>query len=119
KRVLDAALRPERIDDVRIGVAGHNLFDLAFAKTLARERGVAHGIEFEMLLGMASAQAEVVRRDVGGLLLYTPVVAASDFDSAIAYLVRRLEEGASSENFMSAVFELDRDERLFEREASR
>ncbi len=46
-------------------------------------------------LGMAPAQAEVVRRDVGGLLLYTPVVAASDFDSAIAYLVRRLEEGAS------------------------
>ena len=44
---------PERIDDVRIGVAGHNLFDLAFARHLARERGVEAGVEFEMLLGMA------------------------------------------------------------------
>jgi RHH-type proline utilization regulon transcriptional repressor/proline dehydrogenase/delta 1-pyrroline-5-carboxylate dehydrogenase len=119
KRVLDAALRPDRIDDVRVGVAGHNLFDLAFAKHLAASRGVSHGVEFEMLLGMAPAQAEVVRRDVGGLLLYTPVVAAADFDSAIAYLVRRLEEGASQENFMSAVFELSESAELFDRERSR
>ena len=119
KRVLDAALRPDRIDDVRIGVAGHNLFDLAFAKHLAAARGVSAGVEFEMLLGMAPAQAEVVRRDLGGLLLYTPVVAAADFDAAIAYLIRRLEEGASSDNFMSAVFELSSDEALFARERDR
>jgi len=119
KRVLDAALRPEHIDDVRIGVAGHNLFDLAFALLLARSRGVSSGMEIEMLLGMAQAQAEVVRQDVGGLLLYTPVVSASDFDSAIAYLVRRLEEGASTDNFMSAVFDLASDASLFARERQR
>lgn len=119
KRVLDAALRPDRIDAVRIGVAGHNLFDLAFTRHLARARGVEAGVEFEMLLGMAPAQAEAVRRDVGGLLLYTPVVAAADFDSAIAYLIRRLEEGASSDNFMSAVFELHDSAALFERERDR
>ena len=45
-----------------------------------------------MLLGMAEAQAEAVRRTVGGLLLYVPVVHPKDFDVAIAYLVRRLEE---------------------------
>jgi len=119
KRVLDYALRPERIENVRMGVAGHNLFDLAFARLLATERGVAHGVEFEMLLGMAPAQAEAVRRDVGALLLYTPVVAAADFDSAIAYLIRRLEEGASQDNFMSAVFELARSAEHFEREHER
>lgn len=119
KRVLDVALRPENVDDVRIGVAGHNLFDLAYARHIARARGVEHAVEIEMLLGMASAQAEAVRRDVGGILLYTPVVAASDFDSAIAYLIRRLEEGASSDNFMSAVFELSSDETLFARERDR
>ena len=119
KRVLNAALRPDRIGDVRLGVAGHNLFDLAYAKHLAAARGVSAGVEFEMLLGMAPAQAEVVRRDAGGLLLYTPVVAAADFDSAIAYLVRRLEEGASQDNFMSAVFELSRNEQLFARERDR
>ena len=119
KRVLDVALRPENIDDVRIGVAGHNLFDLAYARHLARTRGVEGGVEIEMLLGMAPAQAEAVRRDAGGLLLYTPVVATADFDSAIAYLIRRLEEGASTDNFMSAVFELSANEALFARERDR
>jgi RHH-type transcriptional regulator, proline utilization regulon repressor / proline dehydrogenase / delta 1-pyrroline-5-carboxylate dehydrogenase len=118
KRVLDWALTPERTDAVRLGIAGHNLFDIAHAWLLAKERKVATRIEFEMLLGMATGQAEAVRQDVGGLLLYTPVVRPRDFDAAISYLVRRLEENASTENFMSAVFELDNPE-LFEREKER
>ena len=59
---------------------------------------------------MAQGQAEAVKQDVGSLLLYTPVVHPAEFDVAIAYLIRRLEEGASQDNFMSAVFELS-DER--------
>ncbi|QHC67940.1 aldehyde dehydrogenase family protein [Rathayibacter sp. VKM Ac-2759] len=119
KRVVDYALHPERIRNVRLGVAGHNLFDVAYSWLLAGERGVRDGIEYEMLLGMAQGQAEAVRRSVGSLLLYTPVVAPAEFDVAIAYLIRRLEEGASSENFMSAVFELEASEALFAREESR
>ncbi|GAB6859247.1 bifunctional proline dehydrogenase/L-glutamate gamma-semialdehyde dehydrogenase [Microbacterium xylanilyticum] len=119
KAVLEYALRPEHIGNLRIGVAGHNLFDIALAWLLAQKRGVTEGVEFEMLLGMASAQAQVVKRTVGSLLLYTPVVHPDEFDVAIAYLIRRLEEGASQENFMSAVFDLDADPKLFEREKER
>ncbi|GAB3270047.1 bifunctional proline dehydrogenase/L-glutamate gamma-semialdehyde dehydrogenase [Arthrobacter pigmenti] len=119
KRIINYSLQPERVDAVRIGVAGHNLFDIAYAWLLAGERGVREGIDFEMLLGMATGQAEAVKRDVGSLLLYTPVVQPEEFDVAIAYLIRRLEEGASRENFMSAVFELSDNEVLFERERQR
>lgn len=119
KNVINYALTPEHIDAVRIGVAGHNLFDVAFAWLLAKQRGVTAGIEFEMLLGMATGQATAVRKDVGSLLLYTPVVHPGEFDVAIAYLIRRLEEGASQENFMSAVFELSENEALFKREQQR
>ncbi|MDR6437954.1 RHH-type proline utilization regulon transcriptional repressor/proline dehydrogenase/delta 1-pyrroline-5-carboxylate dehydrogenase [Paenarthrobacter nicotinovorans] len=123
KNVINYALTPERIDAVRIGVAGHNLFDVAFAWLLAKQRGIAQqgpkAIEFEMLLGMATGQATAVRKDVGSLLLYTPVVHPGEFDVAIAYLIRRLEEGASQENFMSAVFELSENEALFKREQKR
>jgi RHH-type proline utilization regulon transcriptional repressor/proline dehydrogenase/delta 1-pyrroline-5-carboxylate dehydrogenase len=118
KRLLIRAMTPQNTDAVRLGVAGHNLFDLAFAWLLATRRGVQHRIEIEMLLGMATAQADAVRAETGGLLLYTPVVKPDEFDSAISYLVRRLEENASSENFMSGVFELD-DEKIFGREADR
>ena len=119
KRVLDWAFTPERTDAVRIGVAGHNLFDIAFAWLLAKQRKVEHRVEFEMLLGMATGQAEAVKKDVGGLLLYTPVVHPKEFDSAISYLIRRLEENASSENFMSGVFELADNPAMFAREAER
>ncbi|UJP39149.1 bifunctional proline dehydrogenase/L-glutamate gamma-semialdehyde dehydrogenase [Cellulomonas palmilytica] len=119
KRVLEWALTPERVRNVRLGVAGHNLFDVAYAWLLAGRREVRDGVDFEMLLGMAPGQADVVRREVGGLLLYTPVVAPAEFDVAIAYLIRRLEEGASSENFLSAVFDLGSDERLLARERDR
>ncbi|MFZ2527077.1 MAG: proline dehydrogenase family protein, partial [Rhodococcus sp. (in: high G+C Gram-positive bacteria)] len=119
KRLLDYAFEPDRIANVRIGVAGHNLFDVAHAWLLAGQRGARGGIDVEMLLGMASAQAEVVRRHVGGILLYTPVVHPGEFDVAIAYLVRRLEEGAGRDNFMSAVFALHDDRSLFDREKQR
>jgi RHH-type proline utilization regulon transcriptional repressor/proline dehydrogenase/delta 1-pyrroline-5-carboxylate dehydrogenase len=119
KRILDWSFVPARTDAVRIGVAGHNLFDIAYAWLLAKERRVEARVEFEMLLGMATGQADAVRRDVGGLLLYTPVVHPSEFDSAISYLIRRLEENASSDNFMSGVFELATDPAVFDREADR
>ncbi|MHC3000627.1 bifunctional proline dehydrogenase/L-glutamate gamma-semialdehyde dehydrogenase [Microbacterium sp. HJ5] len=124
KAVLNYALHPERVAAVRIGVAGHNLFDVALAWLLANKRGIAASgsdpaVEFEMLLGMATAQAAVVRRTVGSLLLYTPVVHPAEFDVAIAYLIRRLEEGASTENFMSAVFDLGADPEMFARERQR
>ncbi|OAN33038.1 proline dehydrogenase family protein [Microbacterium sp. H83] len=119
KRVLDWAMTAERLDAVRIGVAGHNLFDIAYTWLLAKERGVTDAVEYEMLLGMATGQAEAVRKDVGQLLLYTPVVNPTEFDVAIAYLVRRLEENASPENFMSAVFELASNPQLLTRERER
>ena len=119
KRILDYALRPEHAKNIRLGVAGHNLFDVAFALLLAEDRGVKDRVEFEMLIGMAEQQAEIIRRRVGHLLLYVPVVNPKEFDVAIAYLIRRLEENASSENFMSGIFDLATDEEIFKREEDR
>ncbi len=100
KRCLDWVLRPEHLRSVRIGVASHNLFDVAWAHLLSTGRGVADRVEYEMLQGMAPAQARVVRDDADGLLLYTPAVAPADFDVAISYLFRRLEENAAPDNFL-------------------
>jgi RHH-type proline utilization regulon transcriptional repressor/proline dehydrogenase/delta 1-pyrroline-5-carboxylate dehydrogenase len=118
KRMLLAALTPEATEAVRIGVAGHNLFDLAWAWLLAQRREVEHQLDVEMLLGMAGAQARAVRADIRRLVLYTPVVHPGEFDTAVSYLVRRLEENAGSDNFMSGIFELD-DPKVFAREAER
>lgn len=118
-RCLDFALRSEYTAAVRIGVAGHNLFDIAYAWLLAERAGVRRDVEFEMLLGMAQGQVAAVSREVGHVLLYVPVVRPDEFDVAISYLVRRLEENASSENFLSAAFDLAEDPAMFERERDR
>ncbi|WP_449385592.1 proline dehydrogenase family protein [Cellulomonas soli] len=103
-RLVQRALDPHRTDAVRIGVASHNLFHVAYAHLLAQHRGVGDALDVEMLQGMAPAQARAVRDVVGDLLLYTPVVARDDFDVAISYLVRRLEENSASQNFLHALF---------------
>ncbi|GAA5031586.1 bifunctional proline dehydrogenase/L-glutamate gamma-semialdehyde dehydrogenase [Microbacterium fluvii] len=118
-RCLDFALDAGRTAAVRLGVAGHNLFDVAYAWLLAGLRGVRDDIEFEMLLGMAQGQVAAVRREVGSVLLYVPVVRPDEFDVAISYLVRRLEENASDENFLSAAFDLVDEPALFDRERDR
>ena len=119
KRVIEWAMTPERVKAVHLGIAGHNLFDLAFAHQLKNARGITEGVEVEMLLGMAPDQADAVRESVGSLVLYTPVVEVSEFDAAVGYLIRRLEENASSDNFMSAVFDLHNSDEIFAREEQR
>ena len=106
KRMLDWAFQPDRVAAVRIGVASHNLFDIAWATLLAEARGVTDRVEPEMLQGMAPGVARTVRAATGRLLLYTPVVDAADFDTALAYLFRRLEENSSGENFIRHLFDL-------------
>jgi RHH-type proline utilization regulon transcriptional repressor/proline dehydrogenase/delta 1-pyrroline-5-carboxylate dehydrogenase len=103
-RLVRTALDPARTDALRVGVASHNLFHVAYAHLLATHRGVAEALDVEMLQGMAPAQSRAVQRDVGQVLLYTPVVAKQDFDVAISYLVRRLEENSQHENFLHALF---------------
>ncbi|SNV19734.1 1-pyrroline-5-carboxylate dehydrogenase [Dermatophilus congolensis] len=119
KLVLHWLLNPENMRGLRIGVAGHNLFDIAFAHLLGTERGVTDRMEFEMLQGMASSQVETIGNDLGRPLLYVPAVRPEEFDAAISYLVRRLEENAATENFMSGIFDITPDNPTFQREEKR
>lgn len=106
KRLIDWVLTPANTRGVRIGVGSHNLFDVAFAFLLAERRDVLNRVEFEMLQGMSPGQARAVKDDRGSLLLYTPVVGKADFDVAISYLFRRLEENSAEDNFLRLLFQL-------------
>lgn len=119
KAMLDSLLRPEWAQAVRVGLASHNLFDVAWALTVGAERGVLDRIEFEMLEGMAPAQARAVHDAAGDLLMYAPVVADHDFDASIAYLSRRLDENTQPDNFLRSLFTLTPDSADFAEEADR
>lgn len=103
-RLLDYILQPEFEEALTIGVGSHNLFSLALAWEIALERGVSSMVDSEMLQGMSPAQQKAVREVFGEQILYTPVVHKDDFDVAVSYLVRRLEENSAPQNFLHALF---------------
>ena len=106
KALLEMAVQPEFAAGLRVGVASHNLFDVAWAMQVAEASGATDRVEFEMLDGMAPAQGRAVREQVGDLVLYSPVVADSEFEASLAYLARRLDENATPENFLYALLSL-------------
>ena len=119
KRMVEYGCRPEHARAVHLGIASHNLFDVAYGLLLREDAGVSAQVEFEMLEGMANHQAGAVKARAGGLLLYAPVVRAEDFHSAIAYLVRRLDENTADDNFLRHVFGLEPGSPDWERERDR
>jgi len=120
KRCIDWLVDPDRTQGISLGLASHNLFDIAWTRLLSLERGVGDRVQYEMLQGMAPAEAAVIASEVqddGRLLMYTPAVRSENFDVAISYLFRRLEENAADENFMRHIFKLADDPAVFEHQA--
>ncbi len=119
RRMLEVACQPENAVAARVGVGSHNLFDVALALVLREHHGVRDAVEIEMLEGMANHQARAVHDAAGGILFYAPIVHEKDFGSALAYLIRRLDENTAPENFLSDLFALAPGSVAWERQKSR
>lgn len=121
-RCLDWVMTPDNMGGLRLGVASHNLFHVAWAGLLAEQRDVTGRVQFEMLQGMAEGHAAAVAESIDAgprPLLYTPAVDPADFDVAIGYLFRRLEETAAPDNFLRSLFDLTPGTDVFTAEAAR
>ncbi len=118
-RLLDVALRAENAASLRVGVASHNLFHVAWALELAKSRGVAEQLDVEMLEGMANPEARALVASGQPVLLYAPVTRQDDFASAVAYLVRRLDENTAPENYLRAAPFIAEDPAVFEEQQRR
>ncbi len=104
KRMLDFAIQPPHLAGVEVGIASHNVFDIAHGLALSAARGIDQGVSFELLEGMADPLRRVLRSIAGDVLLYGPVVEERTMQSAIAYLIRRLDENTAPENFLHHSF---------------
>ncbi len=106
KKMVAWGCTHERAKAVHLGIGSHNLFDIAYALLLRAENRVEKEVHFEMLEGMANHERRVIHKISGDVLLYCPVAKRKDFQSAIAYLIRRLDENTSAENFLRTIFDL-------------
>lgn len=119
KRMVSYGCISENAEAVTIGIGSHNLFDIAYALVLREERGLQNKIVFEMLEGMADSIRKVVGKLAGGILLYCPVASKEDFQNAVAYLIRRLDENTGSENFLRHSWGLKAGTAAFKEQAER
>lgn len=106
KRLLAESIVPENLRAVRIGVASHNLFDVAYGLVLAEAAQAGGRVQFEMLEGMANHQRRALFENTPHLLLYAPACRKEEFLNAIGYLIRRLDENTGPENFLRHAFRL-------------
>jgi RHH-type proline utilization regulon transcriptional repressor/proline dehydrogenase/delta 1-pyrroline-5-carboxylate dehydrogenase len=106
-RMMQYGMQPEHLAVVRLGIASHNLFALAYALVLAARDDTFDRIQLEMLEGMANHQRRAVFELSRNLLLYAPACRQQDFVNAIGYLVRRLDENTGAENFLRHAFCLE------------
>ncbi|WP_304207797.1 proline dehydrogenase family protein [Helicobacter canis] len=104
-KMLDLVLEDENYKYINVGIASHNIFEIAYAYTRINEAGAGESFTFEMLEGM-SLQCSYELSKMHDLILYAPVCDAAHFNNAIAYLVRRLDENTSEDNFMRYFFSL-------------
>ncbi|MCF0213937.1 MAG: proline dehydrogenase family protein, partial [Muribaculaceae bacterium] len=105
--ILERALKPENAAVLHIGMAGHNLYSIAYAYLLTQKyQTPPEHFCFEMLEGMANHLWRA-QKDLGCyVLLYAPVVKDEHFLNAVSYLVRRLDENTGPENFLAYSFNL-------------
>ncbi|HKX62713.1 MAG TPA: bifunctional proline dehydrogenase/L-glutamate gamma-semialdehyde dehydrogenase [Verrucomicrobiae bacterium] len=106
KRMLWDAMDTPNAGAVYVGVASHNLFDLAYGLVLARHFNALERVQFEMLEGMANHQRRALLERNSNMLLYAPACRKEDFLNAIGYLIRRLDENTGPENFLRHAFKL-------------
>lgn len=116
KRMVRYGLQAENIAAVRLGIASHNLFEVAFSLVLAACGAAGPGddsklqhLQFEMLEGMANHQRRALHELVDNLLLYAPACKQRDFIHAIGYLVRRMDENTGPDNFLRHAFKIEID----------
>ncbi len=109
KRMVLEVMKPENLAAMNVGIASHNLFDLAYGLVLAHEEEAIDKVQFEMLEGMANHQRRALFELASNVLLYAPACQKQNFINAIGYLIRRLDENTGPENFLRHTFKLKSD----------
>lgn len=103
KRLLTYMCQHNRMMYVHMGVASHNVIDMAFAWHLVTESGMTQYMCFEMLEGMSPEVAAFLQDTLHTVMLYTPIVRPENFDYAVSYLFRRLDENTGPKNFLNHI----------------
>ena len=109
----------QHAESVHIAIASHNIFDISYGLMLRAVHDLEQYISFKMLEGMCNHLITAVHYFAKNTLLYCPTVLQKDFHTAMAYLVRRLDENTQKDNFLTHLFEIESEPLAFINQKSR
>ncbi len=111
KNMIDFGLKQENFKAVHLGIASHNLFDLAYGFHKAKKQHATDYVNLEMYFAVAGHVQRAIREDSENLVLYAPIAKKREFINSVGYLIRRLDENTGQDNFLRHAVGLTTDSR--------
>lgn len=106
KKMIGYACRTKNAHACNIGIGTHNVFDIAYSLLERAETNAEDYISFEMLHGMAEPLRKTLQILNDNVLVYCPTAKKENLHNAMAYLIRRLDENTSPDNYLTHSFGL-------------
>ncbi|MBN1914938.1 MAG: proline dehydrogenase family protein [Parachlamydiales bacterium] len=102
KKMVSYGMLPENIRMVHLGIATHNIFDIAYALLLAHENGVLSYVYLEMQAGIFPYIRRIAEQFfLHRTILFTPKIShESELTNTVPYLLRTIDAHSSPESFL-------------------
>lgn len=105
KRMLEYGLKPENCQAANIGIATHNILDIAYALLLISENQVSKHAVFEMFHGRTPMLRTILQKIYPRkITLCCPLVKDEEINNTIPFIIRRIEELTGPDNFQKYLF---------------
>ena len=115
KRMALFGMIPENARAVHLGIATHNIFDIAYTLLLSSENEIFSYVDWEMPDKRVEHLQESIKKLIQKeIILYTAVSLSNQFHESFNYLIRRIDESTGPENFLRSVYELKPSNRFWE-----
>lgn len=113
KKMIDFGLSNQNFRSVRLGIASHNVFDLAYGRYMASTRDALEYTDLEMYYSVAGHMQAAIKEDTDNLVLYAPIANKKEFINSVGYLIRRLDENTATDSFLRHAIGLTTDSKAW------
>lgn len=109
KKMAITLLKPEYEEICDINIATHNLFDVAYLFTFAKQNAQLNRLNLEMFEGLNSSLKIAIQAQSKEVLMYSSVLLKNDFTNGIEFLLKRISDLTSQCSFLAHAYRLKLD----------
>jgi RHH-type transcriptional regulator, proline utilization regulon repressor / proline dehydrogenase / delta 1-pyrroline-5-carboxylate dehydrogenase len=106
KKMLEFACLKPNARVANVGIATHNIFDIAYGLLLIYENEIFPYAEIEMFATRTPNIRNVINQVFDNVRLYCPVADKNEFHKALSFIFRRIDENLRPQNFLYKINKL-------------